>query len=75
MARRAISGLDVEERDDDGVGVTAKKVKVWDKLKALELMGKTQAMFKDRVDVGGVLSLEDLVMGSIEGGEEGEGVG
>ena len=51
-------------------------MKVWDKLKALELMGKTQAMFKDRVDVGGVLSLEDLVMGSIEGGKDvgGEGV-
>ena len=72
-ARRAISGIDVEERDDDGVGVTVRKVKVWDKLKALEMMGKTQAMFRDRVDVGGVLTLEDLVMGSI--GKDSDGGG
>lgn len=69
--RRAISGIDtVEEFEGRGesresIGYT-KKVKFWDKLRALELLGENLAMFKKLVDVNhsGKITLEDLVAGS-----------
>lgn len=60
----ALEVIETFESDGDG-GKTwtgyNKKIKLHDKLKALELLGKTLAMFKDRVehDVGG--KLEDLL--------------
>ena len=54
-ARRAIAGIEIDElwegsRDArEQVGVT-RKVKLWDKLRALELLGKHLKLFVDRVD-------------------------
>lgn len=40
---------------------TSKRIKLWDKLRALELLGKNLAMFRDRVEHSGSLTLEELV--------------
>jgi Terminase small subunit len=45
------------------IGYT-KKLKFWDKVKALELLGKTMALFIDRHQVQGVLKLEDIIASS-----------
>lgn len=65
--RRAIAGIEVTE-EFEGVGADreligyTKKVKFWDKPKALELMGRKFAMFVDRVKVDAeTKSLEDLI--------------
>jgi len=63
---RAVKSVDVfEEYEGSGKGRTfvgyTKKVQTWDKLKALEMIGKYLKMFVDRVDVSGALTLEDLV--------------
>jgi hypothetical protein len=41
-----------------------------DKIKALELVGKTVAMFTDKVEQSGVIKLEDLVSNSMKIKEE-----
>lgn len=67
--RRAISGIDiVEEFDGQGskkvhIGYT-KKIKFWDKAKALELLGKHLKLFTEKVEVEGKVTLEQLVLGS-----------
>lgn len=67
---RAISAVDIEElyegtgRDRQQVGFT-KKIKMNDKLRALELIGKDRGMFVQKHSVV-VESLEDLVAGSWE---------
>lgn len=74
---RAIAGVDVVEEYQtiDGkpehIGST-KKLKLIDKLKALELMGKQLRMFIDRHETSTVVSLADLVMESMkpEGGAD-----
>lgn len=54
--RRALSGIDVDElfegRGDDReqIGVT-KKIRTWEKTKALELLGKFLKMWTDKVEV------------------------
>lgn len=66
---RAIAGIDVEDLDDyeDGkkvrIGYT-KKLKVYDKLKSIELLGKDLGRFVSKHEVSGRLTLEDLVTGS-----------
>ncbi len=68
--RRALAGMEVFEefegagRERVHVGNT-KKVKSWDKVKALELLGKHHKLFTDKVEHGGKLTLEDLVVGSL----------
>lgn len=42
------------------------KVKQHDKVKALELLAKIQGMLKDKVEVSGKLTLEDLVLQSMK---------
>ncbi len=56
---KAVSGVDVFH-EKDGSGVT-KKIKMNDKLKAIELIGKTMAMFIDRTHHTGELTLAELV--------------
>lgn len=78
--RAAIAGIDVVEEfiTVDGkpevVGQT-KKLKLVDKLKAIELLGKTQRMFVDRTENSTIVSLEDLVVGSFDKADEGESSG
>lgn len=69
--RAAIAGIDVTEEfsgrgeSREKIGYT-KKLKLFDKLKALELLGKQLGMFADRLNVKIGLSLEQLVDGSRE---------
>jgi len=69
-ARRAMSGIEVDELWEgsgearEQVGVT-RKVKLLDKLRALELLGKHLRLFVDRVDhTSGGLPLEALLAGA-----------
>ena len=57
---------DVEETS---VHESAVKVKLWDKLWSLELLGRHLGMFKDKVDVTGGVSLLDICR-SIEAEED-----
>lgn len=72
---RAIATVEVfeewEGRGDDRkfLGLT-KKVKLWDKTKALELIGKNLKMFVDQVEHKHQVSLEDLVNGSYSDKQE-----
>ena len=65
---RAIAGVNVKEEFDSEGNKTGeiKTVKLWDKLRALELVGKQVGMFVDRREYKHVLTLEDLVAGSME---------
>lgn len=63
---RAISGIEVDEiwqgqgKLKAFVGVT-KKIKFWEKTKALELLGKHLKLFIDRLDITGSMKLEDVI--------------
>lgn len=71
----AVASVEVEELFDGygeerhQIGFT-KKVKFWDKPRALELLGKHLKLFTDRVEHSGKVTLEELVGGS-QGKEEG----
>lgn len=61
QARRAIASIEVvEERDKDGetLGVV-RKVKLWDKTKALEALGRHLKLFTDKVEHSGRVEIED----------------
>lgn len=64
--RRSLSGFEVEAlfegvgQDRLQVGITT-KVKLLDKVKALELLGKHLKLFTDKLELGGKVSLEQLV--------------
>lgn len=45
------------------------KIDFWDKLKALELLGKHMKLFTDKIEHSGTLSLEEIVAGSQEAKE------
>lgn len=68
-AARAVEAVKVDELfDGDGknrrqIGYT-KQVKMWNKTKAIELLGRYLKMFLDRVEVSGNLTLEELVLGA-----------
>jgi len=51
--RKAIAGIEVfEERDHEGTYLgRTRKVKFWDKTRALEMLGRHLALFKDRIEV------------------------
>ena len=65
----AIGGIEIEEskEDKDGNEVSGRvrKIKMVDKLKGLEMLGKNLKMFTDKIDVSGRVTLEDLVVGSM----------
>lgn len=65
----AIAGLEIFEefagfgKDRELIGHT-KKIKMWDKKSALELIGKTEAMFDKETKDAGRPTLEQLLLGS-----------
>lgn len=66
--RRAIAGIEVSEifdgsRDQKHAIGLNRKVKFWDKPKALEVLGKHLKLFTDRVEHSGSMTLEQLVAG------------
>lgn len=60
----AITGYKVTV--DGRTGAVTREVKLADKTRNAELLGKTQAMFTDKVDLGGKMTLEQLVNSSME---------
>ena len=50
-------------KEREQIGIT-RKVKLWEKTKSLELLGKNMRMFVERVDIGAGKTLEDLIVGS-----------
>jgi len=67
---KAVSYIEVEEiyqgrgEAREYVG-RVKKIKLWDKIKSLELLGKNLALWVDRVEHSGSVKLEDLITASI----------
>jgi hypothetical protein len=70
---RAVKSIEVDElfegygKERTQIGIT-RKIQLWDKPKALELIGRSLAMFTDKTEVSGKLSLEDLVLAAAESG-------
>lgn len=64
--QRFLSSMEVEAKPGRGEEPAryVSKVKAWDKLKAIELLGRYYKMFVDRVEVTGKLTLEQLVTAS-----------
>ena len=66
----AVAGIDIQEarfdKDGDEVEPRTRKIKLVDKLKAIELLGKNLKMFTDKHEHSGTLSLEELVVGSMQ---------
>ena len=67
---RTVAAVETEELYD-GQGENrinigqSKRLKMWDKLRALELLGKNLKLFKEQVEHSGELTLEQLVLGSM----------
>lgn len=65
--RRAMSGIEVEEAwgfDGDGGRIPVgdvKKVKFWDKPKALDLLAKHHGLITERLELSGKVTFEELV--------------
>lgn len=55
----SVAGIDVYQEKDSG-GYTT-KIKFWDKLKAIQLLGKELGMFVEKHEHTGKFTLEDLV--------------
>jgi hypothetical protein len=70
---RAVKSIEVDElfegsgKERTQIGLT-RKIQLWDKPKALELIGRSLAMFTDKAEVTGKLSLEDLVVAIADSG-------
>ncbi len=73
--RRAISAIEVDElfegtgRDRKQIGFT-KRIKFWDKNKALESIGRHLKLFTDKHEVNVTVRLEDIVAGGDDSGNE-----
>ncbi|RYZ46976.1 MAG: terminase small subunit [Myxococcaceae bacterium] len=64
--RRAISSIEVEQLTVEGAAIgTVAKVKLWDKPKSLELLGKHLRLFVDKVETTVQFSHEDA-LGELE---------
>lgn len=60
--RRAIAAVEVEELLHAGGSVQvgwSKKIKLWDKVKSLELLGKHLKLFKDQLEISGTIKIAD----------------
>lgn len=62
-AARAVQSIEVMV---DKEGGTTKKVKLYDRLKALEMAGRNRKMFTDKTELTGQVSLADLVTASMQ---------
>lgn len=66
QTRRAIASLDEEFFETHTTTGRVKKIKLNDKLKAIEILGKQLGVFRDKIEHVGKLTLEDLVERSYE---------
>jgi len=67
---RVVAAVETEElfdgQGDNRINIgQSKRLKMWDKLRALELLGKNLKLFKEQVEHSGELTLEQLVLGSM----------
>lgn len=66
----AIAGIDIQEakydKEGDEVEPRTRKIKLVDKLRSIEMLGKNLKMFTDKVEHTGQVTLEQLVIGSLE---------
>lgn len=66
---RAVSSMEISElyeghgQEKTQVGWT-KKIKLWDKQKALDLLAKSTTVFKDQIEVSGKATLEEIIAGA-----------
>lgn len=67
----AIASVKVKTIPTEAGNIIEREVKVYDKLKALELLGKHLGMFKEKVDVNLEVNLADLLKKAWEGMENG----
>lgn len=67
----AIASVKVKRIPTEGGDIVEREVKICDKLKALELLGKHLGMFKDKLDVNLEVNLADLLKKAWEGMENG----
>lgn len=66
----AVASLDTSEINVDGAKVgETRKIKFWDKQKALESLAKLSGAYTEKVEHSGSLSLEQLVLESYKGQE------
>jgi len=56
---------EINETDKEFIATKIKKVKLWDKTKAIDLMGKALGMFVEKHVHEGTITLRDLVLQSI----------
>lgn len=56
--------------DDRELVGMMKRVKMFDKTKAIEQLGKTQKLFTDKIETTNILKLEDLVLASFKDEQE-----
>ena len=73
-ARRAISGMELREMQpletpDGPIAVQLRKIKLVDKKGALDSLAKIMGLMKDKVEVTGKLTLEQLVAESMKAPE------
>jgi phage terminase small subunit len=66
--RRAIASVETETRqevvagsDDEAERITVRKIKFWDKTRSLELLARHLGLLKDKLEVTGKVTLEQLV--------------
>lgn len=68
---KMVSLIEVDElfagygKERSQIGFT-KKIKLWDKMRALELLGKNLALFTEKVEHTGTLTLNDLILESMK---------
>jgi hypothetical protein len=72
---RVVASVETEEIYDTRgknakvIGHT-KRLKMWDKIRAIELLGKNLKIFKEQIEHTGTITLEALVLGSMKTKEE-----
>lgn len=67
---RAIGTFEVTTVGNEETGTQfVSKVKPWDKLKALELLGKHKKLFTDKVELSADVTLEDLIKAAVKRGQ------
>jgi hypothetical protein len=64
--RTAASVSGVEVSYDMSGRIASRRIKTYDKLRALEMLGRNQRMFTDKMELAGALRLEDLVTQSMK---------
>lgn len=73
-AAAAVSSIESEERHDRETEApyTVRKIRLWDKLAALDKLGRHLGLLTEQVQVSGQLTLEQLVLGSMQKDDDGE---